>query len=88
MLNLDTVLNDPQCWTNPEVFYPERHLNEDGTKMIRSEYFYPFGAGILKHLKILVKDKLLKQACRHRKKNVPWRISSQEYVFSLHGWVN
>lgn len=45
MLNLDAVLNDEEYWNDPEVFQPERHLNEDGTKFIRNERFYPFGAG-------------------------------------------
>lgn len=33
-------------WKDPEVFRPERHLNEDGTKVIKSDHFYPFGLGI------------------------------------------
>lgn len=45
MLNLDAVLNDPTHWKDPDVFRPERHLNEDGTKVIKNEHFYPFGTG-------------------------------------------
>jgi cytochrome P450 len=46
MLNLDAVLQDAKHWKEPEVFRPERHLNEDGTKVIKSDHFYPFGIGI------------------------------------------
>ncbi|XP_046656380.1 methyl farnesoate epoxidase-like [Daphnia pulicaria] len=45
MLNLDAVLMDDGYWKEPEVFRPERHLNEDGTKVIKSDHFYPFGIG-------------------------------------------
>ncbi|KAI9553139.1 hypothetical protein GHT06_021032 [Daphnia sinensis] len=45
MLNLDAVFKDPKYWDNPEIFRPERHLNEDGTKVIKNDHFYPFGLG-------------------------------------------
>lgn len=48
MVNLDTVLNDKDYWKDPENFRPERHLNEDGTRVVRSDHFYPFGAGLWK----------------------------------------
>lgn len=49
MLNLDAVLNDPKYWKDPEVFRPERHLTEDGTKVMKNEHFYAFGLGINIH---------------------------------------
>ncbi|XP_032796985.2 methyl farnesoate epoxidase [Daphnia magna] len=45
LLNLDAVLQDSKYWKDPEVFRPERHLNENGTKVIKSDHFYPFGLG-------------------------------------------
>ena len=39
------VLMDPQNFPDPEIFKPERFLNEEGTKTIKSEYLVPFGIG-------------------------------------------
>ena len=36
---------DPQNFPDPGTFKPERFLNEDGTKTIKSEYLVPFGIG-------------------------------------------
>lgn len=53
MLNLDAVLLDAGYWKKPEVFLPERHLNEDGTKVIKSDHFYPFGLGINQYINFI-----------------------------------
>jgi cytochrome P450 len=53
MLNLDAVLLDAGYWQKPEVFLPERHLNEDGTKVIKSDHFYPFGLGINQYINLI-----------------------------------
>lgn len=45
MINLDAVFNDAEYWKDPEVFRPERHLNEDETKFLRNERLYPFSLG-------------------------------------------
>ncbi|KAK4014851.1 hypothetical protein OUZ56_027361 [Daphnia magna] len=46
-LNLYAVFQDSKYWKDPEVFRPERHLNDDGTKVIKSEHFNPFGIAAL-----------------------------------------
>lgn len=45
LLNLYAVMQDPNHWKDPEVFRPERHLNEDCTKVLKADQFYPFGTG-------------------------------------------
>ncbi|XP_077990661.1 cytochrome P450 2J6-like [Glandiceps talaboti] len=42
--NLWGVLHDPDIWTDPDIFRPERFLNEDGSFKTRDE-FIPFGIG-------------------------------------------
>nr|CAB3235541.1 cytochrome P450 2J6-like [Phallusia mammillata] len=44
MTNLWHVHNDDTYWTKPELFAPERHLNENG-KFTNSRHVMPFGAG-------------------------------------------
>ena len=37
---------DETKWApDPEIFRPERHLNAEGTQVIKSDYIIPFGAG-------------------------------------------
>ena len=43
--SLYLVLMDPQNFPDPRTFKPERFLNEDGTKTIKSEHLVPFGIG-------------------------------------------
>jgi len=43
-LNLYSVHLDGSYWKDPEVFRPERHLNDQG-KVIKSDHFLPFGVG-------------------------------------------
>ena len=31
-------------WKDPEIFRPERHLNDDG-KLVKTDHLLPFGAG-------------------------------------------
>jgi len=57
MLNLDAVLLDAEYWKEPEVFRPERHLNQDSTKVIKSDHFYPFGIGINQNCNSLLLNK-------------------------------
>ena len=42
--NLDSVLQDPEVWGDPESFRPERFIGPDG-KLTRPEEFIPFGLG-------------------------------------------
>ena len=42
--NLDSVLQDPEIWGDPENFRPERFIDPDG-KVKRPEEFIPFGMG-------------------------------------------
>ena len=44
-INLDSALNDPSVWGDPEVFRPDRHLNEEGKLHRNTSYYLPFGAG-------------------------------------------
>lgn len=46
LVNAWGVHNDPQYWGDPEVFRPERFLNEKG-EAVTPEYFIPFSAGKL-----------------------------------------
>ena len=41
---MESVLSDPQIWTDPEDFRPERFLNDDG-KCVRPDEFIPFSLG-------------------------------------------
>ncbi len=43
--NTYAVQNDPDIWGDPEIFRPERFLNEDKTKFVRNEAFIPFSEG-------------------------------------------
>jgi cytochrome P450 len=43
-VNLDSMLQDPKIWRDPENFRPERHLDQKG-KLIKNEAFAPFGIG-------------------------------------------
>ncbi|GFR68723.1 cytochrome P450 2J6 [Elysia marginata] len=44
MLNLDSMLRDEMAWGDPEVFRPDRFLDESGSVVIKKE-FLPFGIG-------------------------------------------
>ncbi|XP_071081445.1 cytochrome P450 2J4-like [Haliotis cracherodii] len=44
MFHLYSCHMDPEFWTKPEVFRPERWIDEDG-KIIKNPAFMPFGAG-------------------------------------------
>ena len=39
------ILRDPDYWTDPNVFKPERFLTTDGKQVIKEERFIPFGVG-------------------------------------------
>ncbi|XP_046454405.1 methyl farnesoate epoxidase-like [Daphnia pulex] len=43
-INLDSVFKDPIAWGDPEIFRPERHLDQEG-KIFRNDAFIPFGLG-------------------------------------------
>jgi cytochrome P450 len=43
IVNLWSFHNDPDFWSDPEVFYPERFLDEEG--QLLKDYTLPFGAG-------------------------------------------
>ena len=38
------IMRDPDYWKDPDTFYPERFIGEDG-KIIKEERFVPFGIG-------------------------------------------
>ena len=42
--NLWAVHNDPNLWKNPEIFNPERFLDEQGN-FIKSNHVIPFSVG-------------------------------------------
>lgn len=42
---IHAVHMSPSLWKDPEVFNPERFLSADGTKVVKPEYFIPFGVG-------------------------------------------
>lgn len=44
MANLFAVHRDPDLWTNPNEFEPERFLSEDG-RYVRKDGLIPFGYG-------------------------------------------
>lgn len=39
------MMRDPEYWTDPDTFNPERFLGEDG-KVLKEERFVPYGIGI------------------------------------------
>ena len=43
--NTESVHLDPNCWEDPTVFNPYRHIDKDGKLIINPSNFYPFGAG-------------------------------------------
>lgn len=44
-MNIHSVHLDDKYWTDPEVFRPERHLNENGTAVVKTDHLLAFGAG-------------------------------------------
>ena len=44
LVNVKAILRDPDFWTDPDDFRPERFLNESG-QIIKPEPFIPFGIG-------------------------------------------
>lgn len=44
IVNIHSVHHDPEVWGDPEVFRPERFLDENG-KVIHSEHFIPYSMG-------------------------------------------
>jgi len=43
--DIEAVHLDPECWENPKLFNPYRHIDEDGNLITNQGNFYPFGAG-------------------------------------------
>lgn len=41
----ESVHLNPQCWENPTMFNPYRHIDENGKLITNQGNFYPFGAG-------------------------------------------
>ena len=39
------MMRDPEYWTDPDTFNPERFLAEDG-QILKEERFVPYGIGI------------------------------------------
>lgn len=93
MLNLDAVLLDAGYWQKPEVFLPERHLNEDGTKVIKSDHFYPFGLGINQYINLIfcwLERLVLKHKNELQENECVWETRWQKIPISssrLH-WLN
>lgn len=44
MPNLWAVHNDPKLWENPDIFKPERFLDQKGS-FVKSNYVIPFSVG-------------------------------------------
>jgi cytochrome P450 len=44
IVNVWSFHNDPDFWGDPEVFRPERLLDEKG-QLLEKDYTLPFGAG-------------------------------------------
>lgn len=44
-INLYSVHYEESYWKDPHVFRPERHLSEDGTKLLKHSHLFLFGAG-------------------------------------------
>lgn len=40
----EAVHLDPECWKNPNLFNPYRHIGEEGNLITNQGNFYPFGA--------------------------------------------
>ena len=57
-MNIYTVHLDETYWCDPEVFRPERHLNADGTSVVKTDHFLPFGAGKPNLLCTLIKKNI------------------------------
>lgn len=49
LINLESVFMDRKIWGDPEIFRPERFLNEEG-KVSYNEKFLPFGLGKTEYL--------------------------------------
>lgn len=45
IMALNTVTKDQEYWGDPEVFRPERFINENGTGITKTERFVAFGQG-------------------------------------------
>ena len=43
--NTEAVHMDPNCWEDPTVFNPYRHIDENGKLIANPENVFPFGAG-------------------------------------------
>lgn len=41
----ESVHLNPQCWKNPTMFNPYRHIDDNGKLITNQGNFYPFGAG-------------------------------------------
>ncbi len=52
------VHHDKEIWGDPDVFRPERFLDESGTKVVKHEALIPFSSGKLS-LYTCVKNNLL-----------------------------
>ncbi|XP_022236366.1 cytochrome P450 2U1-like, partial [Limulus polyphemus] len=45
LTNIWAVHHDHRYWKNPDTFFPEHFLSQDGTTMKKPEYFIPFSIG-------------------------------------------
>ena len=43
--NTEAVHMDPDCWKDPTMFNPYRHIDENGKLIANPDNFFPFGAG-------------------------------------------
>ena len=50
LMNILAINRDPKIWSDPDVFRPERFLNEDGTRFVPRQELLSFGAGKFKNV--------------------------------------
>lgn len=65
LANIYSVNMDETYWTDPHEFRPERHLDAEGLRFIKSEHVMPFGSGddIFSYCSRSTNSKINKPSC-------------------------